>query len=140
MYIHFVQFFTNFCSYQLGSSTKDLGLCEKLFTCDQSPMEIIELMQNEPTAENIEKEEFQLQSRSNCIAANKLCPGISAGCGLCGLFSPATCGDQCIVAGIYCGVSAFACKAEQKVKNKKKRPYGGRAQRLSSKYLQNFYA
>ena len=81
-----------------------------------------------------------LQSRSNCIAANKLCPGISAGCGLCGLFSPATCGDQCIVAGIYCGVSAFACKAEQKVKNKKKRPYGGRAQRLSSKYLQNFYA
>ena len=109
-------------SYQLGKSTKDENFCDSLFTCPTPSTELLSQVGKEASVEDFEKAE----SRSNCIASKKLCPGISIGCSLCGLFSPGTCGDQCIVAGVYCGVSAFACKAEQlqskfRNRNKKKK-------------------
>ena len=30
------------------------------------------------------------------------------------MFSPGTCGDTCIVAGIYCGATGYACQFEPK--------------------------
>ena len=118
----FLYLYSHF-SYQLGSSTGDENFCDTLFTCPTPSDELLNQVGKEATVEDFEKAE----SRSNCIASKKLCPGISIGCSLCGLFSPGTCGDQCIVAGVYCGVSAFACKAEElklfrKRKNKKNIP------------------
>ena len=52
------------------------------------------------------------QSRSTCKITGALCPGITIGCALCGVFAPATCGDTCIIAGLYCGTSGYACQYE----------------------------
>ena len=79
-------------------------------------MEILERIRYEPKPSDFEdgKSKFGgAESRSTCQTyqtMGKLCPGVSIGCALCGLFLPGTCGDQCIVAGIYCGVSALSCK------------------------------
>ena len=54
---------------------------------------------------------FELrEGRSTCKIAGTLCPGITIGCALCGVFAPATCGDTCIIAGLYCGTSGYACQ------------------------------
>ena len=111
----------------MGSSTKNGGLCDTLFSCPTKSLELLNQVGDELNENDFENNDNLKQGRSNCIALGKLCPGISIGCSLCGMFSPGTCGEQCIVAGIYCGVSAFACKAEaqlNKNKNKKrKRPF-----------------
>ena len=52
------------------------------------------------------------QSRSTCKISGALCPGITIGCALCGVFAPGTCGDTCIIAGLYCGTSGYACQYE----------------------------
>ena len=101
-------------SYQVGLTAKDPVLCNTLFACSTSAMELLAEIKVEPVASDFE-EEAELafsQPKATCSAAGKLCPGISIGCALCGLFSPGTCGDQCIVAGVYCGVSGYACKGE----------------------------
>ena len=41
-------------------------------------------------------------------------PDLKKGCSLCGMFSPGTCGDTCIVAGIYCGGTGYLCQFEPK--------------------------
>ena len=111
----------------MGSSTKDGGLCDTLFSCPTKSLELLNQVGDELNENDFGNNDNLKQGRSNCIASGKLCPGISIGCSLCGMFSPGTCGEQCIVAGIYCGVSAFACKAEAKLnkikKNKRKRPF-----------------
>ena len=50
------------------------------------------------------------EGRSTCKIAGTLCPGITIGCALCGVFAPATCGDTSIIAGLYCGTSGYACQ------------------------------
>ena len=37
------------------------------------------------------------------------------------VYAPGTCGDQCIIAGIYCGTSALACAHDAKVEEAKKK-------------------
>ena len=100
-------------SYQVGLEAKDPVLCDSLFSCPTPAMELLAEIKDKPAASDFEDTEIAFsQSKVTCSAAGKLCPGISIGCALCGLFSPGTCGDQCIVAGAYCGVSGYACKAE----------------------------
>merc|ERR1712156_801664 len=48
------------------------------------------------------------EGRSTCKITGQLCPGITIGCALCGVFAPGTCGDTCIIAGLYCGTSGYA--------------------------------
>ena len=52
------------------------------------------------------------QGRATCAAAGNLCPGVSIGCALCGIFLDGTCSVQCTIAGLYCGMSGYACRAE----------------------------
>ena len=79
-----------------------MDFCDKLFECSSfKALEIVEDVKDKAVA-----------PKATCNAVGKLCPGVSIGCAMCGLFLPGTCGPQCIVAGIYCGVSAYACKAE----------------------------
>ena len=52
------------------------------------------------------------EGRSTCKITGALCPGIVIGCALCGVFAPGTCGDTCIIAGLYCGTSGYACQYE----------------------------
>ena len=54
----------------------------------------------------------RVEGRSTCKITGALCPGITIGCALCGVFAPVTCGDTCIIAGLYCGTSGYACQYE----------------------------
>ena len=93
-------------SYQVGLTAKDPVLCDTLFACPTPAMALLAEIKDEPQASDFDEPEIVFsQPRATCQAAGKLCPGISIGCALCGLFSPGTCGDQCIVAGLYCGGS-----------------------------------
>ena len=67
-----------------------------------------------PTADyNIHKSTTDIrEGRSTCKISGQLCPGITIGCALCGVFAPGTCGDTCIIAGLYCGTSGYACQYE----------------------------
>ena len=94
----------------MGESIKDPQLCDRLFACPTPVMEILAQVKDVPETSDFAKN--HREPRGTCEAVTKLCPGVSIGCALCGLFIPGTCGDHCIVAGIYCGTSAFACKAE----------------------------
>jgi len=49
------------------------------------------------------------QGRVTCEGAGKICPGLSIGCAMCGLYAPAICGSSCTVAGLYCGFGGYAC-------------------------------
>lgn len=51
----------------------------------------------------------QRKGRVLCHGSGSLCPGIVIGCSLCGMFSPGVCDDTCIVAGLYCGGTGYAC-------------------------------
>ena len=80
-------------SFTVGSATKSLTMCDQLFACGTPGRELVShSLRDTPT--------FQGQ-RTTCTAAGALCPGVSIGCALCGVFSPGTCGQQCIIAGIY---------------------------------------
>ncbi|CAB4070189.1 unnamed protein product [Lepeophtheirus salmonis] len=91
-------------SYEVGISTKNLDLCEKLFPCIQTATHLL----NEAVTVK------HRNSRATCNAVGSLCPGVSIGCALCGVFAPGTCGQQCIVGGIYCGVSSYSCSYKDK--------------------------
>ena len=102
---------SSFSSYEVGSVTKNQKLCDQLYTCPMTSMEILEHIKHQHTPPNFGNEGTGTQIRGTCQAAGKLCPGVSVGCGLCAMFMPGICGSQCIIAGIYCGTSALACKA-----------------------------
>ena len=95
-------------SHAAGVATKDISLCETLFPCSTNAADL-----DIPT--------HRRESRATCKAVNAVCPGISIGCALCGGFLPGTCGDQCIIAGIYCGSSLIAC-GQQKESSSKRKP------------------
>jgi len=119
----------------VGKSSGDLRMCESLFPCQTSVEEIRNealLATSSPNQQNefptsglfatlfaptMTSDSFNpsseiRQSRSTCKISGALCPGITIGCALCGVFAPATCGDTCIIAGLYCGTSGYACQYE----------------------------
>jgi len=75
--------------------TMGFDSCHTLFTCSQDYFQT----------------EFQ-QARATCEAGAMVCPAISIGCAMCGLFAPATCSQICTFAGLYCSVGGLACKAQ----------------------------
>lgn len=93
-------------SFQVGSSTNDLKLCEQLFPCQSMSAE--ELVSDALVSPGSSLR----QGRATCVAAGNLCPGVSIGCSLCGIFLDSTCSLQCTIAGMYCGISGYACRAE----------------------------
>ena len=64
------------------------------------------------TTDRFNPSEERREGRSTCKISGALCPGITIGCALCGVFAPGTCGDTCIIAGLYCGTSGYACQYE----------------------------
>lgn len=113
----------------VGKSAGDLRMCESLFPCHTSVEEIkdealfVEMSPNHssrpglfatlfaPTmADTFKSSTEVIQGRSTCKITGALCPGITIGCAVCGIFAPGTCGDTCIVAGLYCGSSGYACQ------------------------------
>merc|ERR1712158_56400 len=97
-------------SHLAGSSTRDLSMCQKLFPCSTSAADF-----------NLGGASASAESRAGCGAVNAICPGVAIGCSLCSVYAPGTCGDQCIIAGIYCGTSALACAHDAKVEEAKKK-------------------
>ena len=79
-------------------------MCNQLFACETAGKDIAAAVLATPNN----------TPRATCKAAGALCPGVSIGCAMCGIFLPGTCGNQCIIAGLYCGVSAYACKDDDK--------------------------
>jgi len=90
-----------------GVSTKDVSLCETLFPCSTH-------------ASDLDIPTNQREGRATCKAINAVCPGISIGCALCAGFLPAQCGNQCIIAGLYCGSSLIACGQKKKTSSRRK--------------------
>ena len=97
-------------SFTVGTATRSLPMCEQLFKCPSSPAHALLTNALSDTPTNDEPS----LTRTTCTAAGNLCPTVSIACALCGVFLPGQCGDQCIIAGLYCGVSAYACKAKAK--------------------------
>ena len=94
-------------SFSVGATTRDPALCEQLFSCrDSSASSLLD------AALDVTPEPNMRQGRATCAAAGNLCPGVSIGCALCGIFLDSTCSAQCTIAALYCGVSGYACKAE----------------------------
>ena len=119
------------CSNVVGKSSGDLRMCESLFPCDTSVEDIKNealLVTTAPdskatglfatlfaptmTTDTFNPSTELRESRSTCKITGALCPGITIGCALCGVFAPGTCGDTCIIAGLYCGTSGYACQFE----------------------------
>merc|ERR1712029_1328770 len=90
-------------AYNVGTSTKNVTLCQWLFPCQEKMVE--------------EEEVEGVQTRVKCTQMSKLCPGFSISCAMCGMLMPQACSKVCPFAGLYCGVSGYACKL-----NKKKSP------------------
>ena len=82
-------------AYNVGSSTTDSKLCQWLFPCRG---------QHEIEASGIEGRIVP------CKVTGAMCPGYSITCALCGMFLPKACGVICPYAGLYCGVSGYACE------------------------------
>ena len=78
-------------------------MCDQLFPCATPSRGLLKNSLSPTPA---------IEGRTTCDAATNLCPTVSIGCALCGIFLPGQCTDQCIIAGLYCGVSAYACKAK----------------------------
>ena len=101
-------------SYEVGFSVKNPLTCDTLFPCATKSQDLIAQMKQEIHITDFKDPiEPLVTTKATCEAVGKLCPGVSIGCALCGLFLPGTCGSQCIVAGAYCGVGAFACKNQK---------------------------
>jgi len=94
-------------SYEAGITTKDVELCETLFPCSSH-------------ANDLDIPNHRREGRATCKAINAVCPGISIGCALCAGFLPGQCGNQCIIAGIYCGSSLIACGEKKKQTTRRK--------------------
>ena len=79
-----------------GTSTTDSRLCQWLFPCrgDHNKIEA----------------SSEIEGRIvPCKVTGAMCPGYSITCALCGMFMPSACGVICPYAGLYCGVSGYAC-------------------------------
>ena len=96
-----------FFSYEAGKAIEDVNLCDNLFE-SKNPMKAKEVLQEFKK----EVKANQVDVKATCPAVASVCPGVSIGCGLCGLFLPGVCGSTCIVAGLYCGVSSYACRGQ----------------------------
>merc|ERR1712111_190991 len=92
-------------AYNVGTSTKNVTLCQWLFPCQEKIAE--------------EEEVEGVQTRVKCTQMSKLCPGFSISCAMCGMLMPQACAGVCPFAGLYCGVSGYACKLN---KNKSPNP------------------
>jgi len=126
-------------SNAVGKSAGDLSLCESLFPCRVAVEEFargavavrtenVPLRPNRGLFDHLFAPAIAVQRRhaaqartikdaqavTSCSVSGSMCPGIIIGCSLCGMFSPGTCGDTCIVAGIYCGATGYACQFEPK--------------------------
>jgi len=95
-------------SYQVGKSTGDGELCDKLFACAAPSAAERRIQLLGPKAYPI----APAQGRTSCGGVSAICPGVAIGCSVCGLYAPGLCGDQCIIAGLYCGTSAVACASD----------------------------
>jgi hypothetical protein len=104
----------------VGSSTLNLNLCDQLFPCaSTTALELLRHSLKPVTAAanaNADAEERNRQAKTTCHATAALCPAVSISCALCGWFLPGTCGEQCIIGGIYCGVSGYSCAADSDTK------------------------
>ncbi len=109
-------------SFSVGSSTAHLAMCEELFECDV-PADVS--LQEVLSTRNPEEAVTVAQMRTTCAAAGAICPGLSISCALCGVFLPGTCGNQCIIAGLYCGISGYSCAAEAAAAAAADRHWGG---------------
>ena len=94
---------THLFSHMVGASTRSLDMCHKLFHCTTVADDF-----------NMTPASYGHRGRAEgrgigCGAVDAICPGVAIGCSLCSVYAPGTCGDQCIIAGIYCGTSALAC-------------------------------
>ena len=45
----------------------------------------------------------------SAFVSGKICPGLSIGCAMCGLYAPMVCGSSCTVAALYCGFGGYTC-------------------------------
>merc|ERR1712029_434268 len=84
-------------AYNVGTSTKNVTLCQWLFPCQEKMAEEEEVVEG-------------VQTRVKCTQMSKLCPGFSISCAMCGMLMPQACAGVCPFAGLYCGVSGYACK------------------------------
>ena len=94
-------------SHTAGASTNDVSLCETLFPCATH-------------ASDLDIPTHRREGRATCKAINAVCPGIQIGCALCAGFLPGQCGNQCIIAGLYCGSSIIACGQQKKNSSRRK--------------------
>ena len=76
-------------AYNVGTSTKNVTLCQWLFPCQEKMAE--------------EEEVEGVQTRVKCTQMSKLCPGFSISCAMCGMLMPQACAGVCPFAGLYCG-------------------------------------
>merc|ERR1712109_148934 len=72
----------------VGKSSGDLRMCESLFPCETSVEEIRKEALFDATADySIHKSTTDIrEGRSTCKITGQLCPGITIGCALCGVF------------------------------------------------------
>ena len=81
-------------AYNVGTSTKNVTLCQWLFPCQEKMAE--------------EEEVEGVQTRVKCTQMSKLCPGFSISCAMCGMLMPQACAGVCPFAGLYCG-KLYSC-------------------------------
>jgi len=83
-------------AFELGQRTRRVNLCSEVFECANSEADIP--IPNPNSRKTVD-----------CGGLGKVCPGLSIGCSLCGLFIPGLCGAVCPFAGIFCGSSGYLC-------------------------------
>ena len=83
-------------SFSVGSTSRDLGLCDQLFTCASADAARVlrEALMAGPAGEETVRSSGAREGRATCMAAGAVCPGVSIGCAMCGMFLPGTCGER----------------------------------------------
>lgn len=79
-------------AYNVGTSTKNVTLCQWLFPCEKKILD---------------EEEVDVQTRVKCKPMSQYCPAFSISCAMCGMFMPQACVGVCPMAGLYCGKFTF---------------------------------
>ena len=105
----------SFISNAVGKSAGDLSLCESLFPCGVGVRHLLQEALHVAGGEKQEGEEDvegAVGKMTSCDVSGSLCPGIVVGCSVCAMFSPGVCDDTCLIAGLYCGTTGYACAIE----------------------------
>jgi len=97
-------------SNAVGKSAGDLSLCESLFPCGVGVRHLLQEALHVAGEEEVE--EAAAGKMTSCDVSGSLCPGIVVGCSVCAMFSPGVCDDTCLIAGLYCGTTGYACAIE----------------------------